>query len=82
MSVWHNNCGTAHCRAGWAVALAGAEGAALESKVGTASAAMQIYLASDPGIDRLPDFYTSNKAALADMKRLADIEAATQGSAS
>jgi hypothetical protein len=43
---------------------------------------MQIYLASDPGIDRLPDFYTSNKAALADMKRLADIEAATQGSAS
>ena len=76
MALWHNTCGTAHCRAGWVVTLAGDEGKKLEERIGTPGAAMQIYLASDPKIDRLPDFYCGNDEAPADMKRLAEAEAA------
>ena len=73
MSLWH--CGTAHCRAGWVVALAGEDGAKLEGAIGTASAACAIYLASDPDLFRIepiPDFYCDNATALADMRRLAE----------
>ena len=73
MGQWH--CGTSHCRAGWVVTLAGGEGKALESRVGTPAAAALIYLASDPTLERIPDFYCGNELALADMKRLADAEA-------
>ena len=72
---WHT-CGTTHCRAGWVVALAGDKGKALEDKIGTPAAATLIYLASDPTLEKLPDFYCSNDAALADMARLAGVEAA------
>jgi uncharacterized protein YjbI with pentapeptide repeats len=72
MSQWH--CGTTHCRAGWVVTLAGDAGAAMEYCIGTSAAAALIYLASDPTIDRIPDFHCSNEAALADMARLAGIE--------
>jgi len=78
MGVWHNSCGTAHCRAGWVVTLAGEQGKALEEKTSTASAAMLIYLASDPTLREsgaMPDFYCDNDSALADMKRLAEEEA-------
>ncbi|MFA9262908.1 MAG: pentapeptide repeat-containing protein [Undibacterium sp.] len=75
MSTWHT-CETTHCRAGWVVTLAGDAGRALEFGVGTAAAAAFIYLKSDPTIERIPDFYCGNEAALADMKRLA--EAASQ----
>ncbi|MEY1555295.1 pentapeptide repeat-containing protein [Yoonia sp. R2331] len=73
METWH--CGTAHCRAGWAVTLAGEGGKALEFAMGTPAAAAVIYLASDPSLERMPNFYTTNEKALADMKRLAELEA-------
>jgi hypothetical protein len=76
MGQWHNACGTAHCRAGWAVVLAGEAGKALEAKIGTPAAATLIYLASDPELDRFPSFYCGNAEALADMKARAEAEAA------
>ena len=76
MGEWHNSCGTAHCRAGWVVTLAGDAGRAMEFCMGTPAAAAMIYLASDPKIEKMPNFYTDNGTALADMKRLAEQEAA------
>ncbi len=76
MAQWHNACGTAHCRAGWAVVLAGEAGKALEAKIGTPAAATLIYLASDPNIGKFPSFYCRNAEALADMKARAEAEAA------
>ena len=75
MGDWHI-CETTHCRAGWVTHLAGEEGRALEELIGTPAAALLIYLASDPTLDRFPDFYCGNAAALEDMKRLAELEAA------
>jgi len=75
MSTWHR-CETTHCRAGWVIALAGEAGAALESCMGTATAAALIYLKSDPSLERMPNFYTDNETAMADMKRLAELESA------
>ena len=69
MQDWH--CGTAHCRAGWVVELAGNGGKALELAMGTSTAAALIYMASDPQMEKIPNFYASNNEALADMKRLA-----------
>ena len=80
MGNWHM-CGTTHCRAGWVTTLAGDAGKALEDSIGTSAAATLIYLASDPTMDRVPDFYCTNAAALADMKRMADAEAARSGEA-
>ena len=74
MGDWH--CGTSHCRAGWVVELAGEPGKDLERRIGTPAAASLIYLASDPNIDRMPNFYCGNDEALADMKRMAEAEAA------
>lgn len=75
MGSWHT-CETTHCRAGWAVTLAGDEGHALESRIGTAAAAAMIYLAStDPTIGRIPNWYASNEEALEDMRKLAEAEA-------
>lgn len=71
MSVWHSECGTAHCRAGFAVKLAGEAGAELERLIGTANAATLIYGASRPGIP-IPDFFTSRASALADLKDCAE----------
>jgi len=78
MESWH--CGTTHCRAGWVVTLAGEAGVELENKIGTPAAAMAIYLASDKNRftesgENPPNFYCENSEALADMKRLADLEA-------
>ena len=75
MGKWHT-CETTHCRAGWVIVLAGEAGKALEKKLGTPAAAALIYYASDPKLERVPDFYDSDKDALADMKRLAEREAA------
>jgi Pentapeptide repeats (8 copies) len=73
MDAWH--CGTTHCRAGWVVTLAGEAGAALEAEFGTGPAAALIYMASDPALERIPNWSASNADALADMKRLAEINA-------
>jgi len=85
MRTWHT-CDTTHCRAGWVVHLAGDAGRTLEWAYGgpgrgTSVAAALIYLASDPSLERVPDFHCNNETALADMKRLADLEAAASRSA-
>ena len=74
MSDWHT-CKTTHCRAGWAITLAGDAGKSLENEIGPAAAAAAIYIASDPKLERIPDFHCSNETAMADMKRLAELEA-------
>lgn len=74
MSDWHA-CETTHCRAGWAVTLAGDNGKEMEAWYGTLLAAMLIYDASYPEFEISPcRFFDRNKEALADMKRLADAE--------
>jgi hypothetical protein len=74
MGSWHRGgyCGTTHCRAGWAVVLAGPGGRVLEGVYGTGTAAALIYQASDPKLERIPNWIDSNEGALADMKRLAE----------
>jgi hypothetical protein len=72
--IWHGACDTTHCRAGLVIALAGDAGKAMEFCMGTPAAAALIYLASDPKIEKIPDFYASNEVSLADMKRLAELE--------
>jgi hypothetical protein len=66
MSAWHK-CQTAHCRAGWAITLAGEVGRKLELELGSAAAGAMIYAASYPD-QRIPNFYASNEDALADIK--------------
>jgi hypothetical protein len=71
MKDWHT-CKNTHCRAGWAVTLAGEAGKELEKFHDTQLAAMLIYDASDPNFKINPArFFDSNDDALADMKRLA-----------
>ncbi len=77
MSDWHT-CDSTHCRAGWAVHLAGEAGAALEYGLGTSVAAALIYLKSDTTLERIPDFHCNNDEALADMKAMAKKETALQ----
>jgi len=75
MSSWHkgdNFCGTTHCRAGWVTHLAGEGGRVLDGMLGTNAAAALIYMASDPDMEKIPNWTASNEDALADMKRLAD----------
>ena len=55
--------------------LAGAAGRTLEWAYGTPAAAALIYLASDPQIGKMPNFYCDNETALADMKERAEKEA-------
>jgi len=70
MNAFHT-CEKKHCRAGWAVTLAGAEGRALENFFNTELAAMLIYRESGYPINPAR-FYDSNEDAMADMKRLAE----------
>jgi hypothetical protein len=63
MSNWHN-CETTHCRAGWAIHLAGEAGYALEAKYGSERAGGMIYRAST---GRWPDFFAGNEEALRDI---------------
>jgi hypothetical protein len=76
MRTWHT-CEKTHCRAGWVITLAGEAGKALERFYDTPLAAMKIYDASStlPSVNP-PRFFEPNDAALADMKRLAEMEAA------
>ena len=75
MSDWHT-CETTHCRAGWVVHLAGEQGKALEEFHNTELAASLIYKASSPIRVPMGRFYESQQSAMADMKRLAELEAA------
>ena len=76
MDCWHT-CKNKHCRAGWAVTLAGPEGKKLEEFSNTELAAMLIYRESGYRINPAR-FYDSNEDALADMKRLAEEEAGSR----
>ncbi len=62
MKDWHT-CATTHCRAGWAITLAGSEGLALEKRFGSQVAGTFIYAASRPGV-RVPDFFASTENAM------------------
>ncbi len=70
MSDWHK-CETTHCRAGWAIHLAGEAGAELESRFGANVAAALIYSKSRPN-KPVPDFFASNEEALEDIKKCAE----------
>ena len=68
MLDWHS-CETTHCRAGWAIHLAGKAGYELEDRLGSPEyAGRAIYRAST---GRVPHFYASNERALEDIKRCA-----------
>ena len=69
-----HTCETTHCRAGWAVFLAGDAGRKLEQFYNTELAAMMIYHASTGERINPCRFYDSNEDALADMKALAEAE--------
>jgi hypothetical protein len=82
MGGWHgtdcdetNWCGTTHCRAGYAISLAGKAGFALEKKYGAEIAGKMIYAASRPD-QPLPDFYGSNESAIADLEESAALDQA------
>ena len=64
MDRWHT-CDTTHCRAGWAVVLAGYAGRILEERVGSYAAGALIYEASTGNV---PDFFAENEDALEDIK--------------
>ncbi len=75
MSSWHgtscdesNWCNTTHCRAGYAICLAGKAGFELERKYGSETAGQMIYAVSRPDKE-LPNFQASNKDALDDIKQ-------------
>ena len=69
MSDWHT-CETTHCRAGWAVHLAGDAGYDLDRRFGTNVAGAMIYNASRPG-KPVPSFYANNDDALEDIEKCA-----------
>jgi uncharacterized protein YjbI with pentapeptide repeats len=75
METWHQ-CETTHCRGGWAIHHAGLAGRVLESCLGSNAAAALIYIASDPTMERVPNFYASNEQAMEDMRVKAEDEAA------
>lgn len=68
MGIWHADCGTSHCRAGWAIQLAGKAGKRLEAKLGPSAAGALIYFNST-GV--IPDFFADDAEALADIRRCA-----------
>ena len=69
MGEWHK-CETTHCRAGWAIHLAGERGRALEEKTTPYLAGRLIYEASRPGVP-CPDFFASTEDAMADIEKCA-----------
>ncbi len=76
MDSFHT-CEKTHCRAGWITTLAGEAGKNLESRFDTVVAAMKIYDASSslPKVSPVR-FFEDNETALADMKRMSDLEKA------
>ncbi len=67
MSDWHT-CKTTHCRAGWAIHLAGKVGYELQKEHGPFTAGGMIYRAST---GRAPHFFARNEAAMADLRKCA-----------
>jgi uncharacterized protein YjbI with pentapeptide repeats len=67
MSRWHS-CDTMHCRAGWAIHLAGNEGYVLEDALDSQRAGRLIYMVST---GRSPHFFVSDEQARVDIERCA-----------
>jgi hypothetical protein len=72
MGSWHS-CETSHCRAGWAITIAGEAGLDLEKSVGSSAAGALIYAKSAPTLP-VPNFYSDDDEALADIKARAAAE--------
>jgi uncharacterized protein (DUF2237 family) len=70
MSTWHT-CLTTHCRAGWAITLAGDAGKVLEEKYGPQCAGTLIYRAST---GHVPHFFATNERALEDIREQAALQ--------
>ena len=75
MRYWHgkevnadNWCNTTHCRAGYAICLAGQAGFDLEKKYGAEMAGKMIYAVSRPD-QELPDFHDSNESVMEELKK-------------
>ena len=66
MDSWHT-CETTHCRAGWAITLAGDGGRVLEDIYGSAVAGALIYAASRPS-KPIPNFYQNTASAMASIR--------------
>lgn len=64
MGLWHS-CETTHCRAGWAIHLAGDAGYYLERLHGPKRAGAMIYMAST---GRIPYFFSRAEDAMADIR--------------
>jgi hypothetical protein len=67
MGRWHS-CETTHCRAGWAITLAGDAGRKLEEEHGPQRAGAMIYRAST---GRAPFFFAKDAVALEDIRKCA-----------
>ena len=76
MSNWHR-CDTTHCRAGWAITLAGEAGRALEASLGPSAAAALIYASSRPD-KPVPNWIASNEDAIADIRACAAADPLTE----
>ena len=70
MSTWHT-CRTTHCRAGWAITLAGDAGKVLEEKYGPLRAGTLIYRAST---GHVPHFFATDERALEDIREQAALQ--------
>jgi hypothetical protein len=64
---------TAHCRAGWAIELAGKAGRDLEKEFGSNAAGALIYAASRPG-QPIPNFFVNKKTLMNDIKACAQTQ--------
>ena len=74
MSRWHT-CNSVHCRAGWAVHIAGGEGYELEKRTSTLFAAMQIFKKGSPKVPfKLMDFYADNETGMKSIQEAAQKE--------
>ena len=67
MGEWHT-CRTTHCRAGWAVILAGKAGSALEDALGPEYAGALIYAASRPN-KPIPNFFVTDEQAMRSIRK-------------
>jgi hypothetical protein len=68
---YSDSCGTAHCRAGWAIVLAGEAGRALEGKVGSQTAGTLIYRKSRCWMPAPEFIHDTDSQALTDMRACA-----------
>jgi uncharacterized protein YjbI with pentapeptide repeats len=69
MNLWHSNCGTAHCLAGWAIRQAGPMGATLEALHGAHLAGLLLL-----GHDAAARFYQPNDEVLQWLRTISEAQ--------